>query len=238
MTSNPSFETTHWSIVIAAGDDDARGHAALQDLCRRYWLPLYGFVRRRGHSEHDALDLTQGFFQHVLEKGAIGAADRERGRFRSFLLGALKNYLANAQAHQKRKKRGGGVVTESLDLRDAEGQLIHQPIDEDSPDKEFHRRWAVTVLDRVLAEMQQQYEAEGKGELFAAVKCYLSIDSDQHPYAHVAKQFDMKEANVKVVVHRMRKRYRSLLETEIAATVSSIDDVESEIHELFAALGP
>ncbi len=232
-----SFETTHWSMIVAAGQSDtSRSAVAMQQLCERYWFPLYAFVRRRGYDEHRAQDLIQDFFLRVIEKGVVAAADPHRGRFRTFLLKSLENFVANESAKATTLRRGGSRTTWSLDLRDAEGRLAHQAVDEMTPEAEFNRRWALQVLDRVLQQLESEFAAEGKADEFEALRPYLSTDSQRLPYASVAEQRGISAGSVKVAVHRMRRKYRNRLEAEIIDTLASPDEVEQEIHALFKAL--
>ncbi|MGI9470206.1 MAG: RNA polymerase sigma factor [Rubripirellula sp.] len=231
-----SFQTTHWSIVQAAVDSDDLGRDAMQELCGRYWFPLYAFLRRRGCQEQQAQDLIQAFFLRLLEKDVLRKADRERGRFRSFLLASLKHFVSNESAKDHAVRRGGGRAIASLDFRDAEGRLATEAIDGISPDAHFHRQWAVEVLDRAMAVLRRELESEGKAELFASLRPYLSVDSRSHPYEAVAENLGMQPEAVRVATHRLRRRYRKCLEAEIGETVSTREEVEQEIQELFVAL--
>lgn len=236
--NNSSFETTRWSVVVsAANDDSAASCVAIEQLCKIYWFPLYAFIRRRGHNETEAEDLVQAFFVRVIEKGVFAAADRDRGRFRTFLLSSLENFLSNEHAKAVALRRGGGRKAISLDLRNAEGQLVHWIADETGPEDEFHRQWAITVLNQVMDSVEKEYERDGKSILFKALRPYLTIDSQQQPYSDVAESLGMSLSNVKVAVHRLRRRYRKQLELEIASTVQSPEQIEDEIQQLFHALG-
>jgi DNA-directed RNA polymerase specialized sigma24 family protein len=231
------FATTHWSLVIAAGQpESSESSDALVELCSTYWYPLYAFVRRQGYQAQDAQDLTQGFFAKLLEKNYIGAADRQRGRFRSFLLIALKHYLSNQRGYARSQKRGGGRPLISLDFESAEQRYRHEPADMMTPERLFERRWALTVLDRVIGRLRDEYTAAGNLPLFQLLKDSLSAERNATPYRVVAQQAAMTEGAVKVAVHRLRKRYRKLLEDEIAQTVSGADEVQDELHQLFTSL--
>lgn len=235
--SRASFETTHWSMIQAAGDgDQSRCREAMQHLYGRYWFPLYAFARRRGYDSNQAQDLIQAFFLRVLEKDVLGKADRERGRFRNFLLASLKNYLANESAKATAIRRGGEHPSLSLDFRDAEGRLAHEAIDNLTPEAHYQRQWALEVLQRTIDQLGRDYQGEGKSELFEALRPYLGASSERLPYAVAAERLGMASDAVKVAVHRMRRRYRRRLENEISATVSSPAEIDEEIRELFMAL--
>lgn len=230
------FATTRWSLVAAAGRADAPdGRAALADLCRLYWYPLYAYVRRRGHAAHDAADLTQAFFARLLEKGALGAADPARGRFRTFLLTACQHFLANEHQREAALKRGAGRVA-ALDLGDAEGRYGREPAHGESPERLFARRWALELLGRALARLRQEHEGEGKGALFEALKGRLTGD-DAAGYADVAAALGLSEGAVKTAAHRLRRRYGELLREEIGETVATAAEIDEEVRELFRALG-
>ncbi len=232
-----AFAVTHWSIVLAAGSSDSiHARDALEKLCRAYWSPIYAFVRRQGHSPHDAQDLTQGFFERLLEKNYLADVDRSRGRFRSFLLGALKHFLANEWDKAHAQKRGGGQTLIPFDLVTAETAFSIEPADNLTADKIFDRRWALTLLEQVLRRLRAGYASEGKENLFEQLKPTLTEASRSVPYAQIAARLGSTEGAVKVAVHRLRQRYRELLRAEIAETVASPPtEVEDEIQTLFAA---
>jgi RNA polymerase sigma factor (sigma-70 family) len=231
------FVTTHWSVVLAAGRaDSTRARAALEKLCRNYWYPLYAFVRRLGHGPHDAEDLVQGFFAVCLAKNYLGAAQQSRGRFRSFLLVALKHFLANEWDKQRARKRGGAQPMISLDSLTAEQRYALEPAERLSADKLFERRWALTMLDQVVSRLRGEQAAAGKLDQFEALKECITAAGRGTPYAKLANQLGLSEGAVKVAVHRLRRRYRELLEAEIANTVSSPEEVEEERRQLLAAL--
>ena len=231
------FRTTHWSLVARAGAGEATVNVrALETLCRAYWYPLYAYVRRRGHGAEDARDLTQGFFAALLGKHALARADRERGKFRTFLLGSLNNYLANEWDKARALKRGGGATLASLDERDAEDRYLHEPANQLSPEKLFDRRWAETVLEMVFTRLRHEFEAAGQLERYELCKPGLLGDTGDFSYAAVAAKLGVGEPAVRSVVSRMRRRFRELLHTEIAGTVGESSEVEGELQELFAAL--
>ena len=236
-TSVANFSRTHWSVVVAArGDDSPDARAALERLCRNYWLPIYAFVRRQGHSPHDAQDLTQGFFARLLGKNFLSGVDRSKGKFRSFLLGALKHFLANEWDRAGAQKRGGAYTFIPIDAASAETSCWIEPSDNSSADKVFERRWALALLDQVLRRLREEYVRLGKEELFEQLKPVLTETSRAVRYADIAVRLGSSEGAVKVAVHRLRRRYRELLRAEIAETVASEAEVDDEICCLFAAL--
>ena len=232
------FATTHWSVVLTAQrSDSTRAHAALSNLCRTYWYPLYVFVRRQGHNPHDAQDLTQEFFARLLAKNYLAEVARGRGKFRSFLLAALKHFLANEWDRACAAKRGGGQNTISLNETDAEGRYQLEPPDTATAEKIFDRRWATTLLDQVLARLRDEYAHAEKLELYECLKGCLTVENRAAPYAQLAAQLNMSEGAVKVAAHRLRQRYRAVLREQIAQTVSSPAEIEDELRHLFVALG-
>ena len=231
------FLTTHWSVVLAAGrSDSTRARNALEKLCQTYWYPLYAFVRRLGHSSHDSEDLVQAFFAQCLEKNYLGAADQAKGRFRSFLLTALKRFLANEWDKARTRKRGGGAPPISLDALTAEQRYALEPAELLSADRLFERRWALTLLDKVLSRLREEQIAAGRNTAFELLKDSLTAGGHGVPYAELAARSGMSEGAVKVAVHRLRQRYRELLEAEIANTVASPEDVADERRYLLSAL--
>src|SRR5271166_3801912 len=203
------FATTHWTVVLAAGRGDSRqANMALEELCRTYWYPLYAYVRRHGHSREDAEDLTQGFFARLLEKNYLEGVTSDGGKFRSFLLVALKRFLANEWDRANRQKRGGGVLPLSLDWQDAESRYQITPADHLSPDKLYDRAWAVIVLEHVITRLRDENAAEGKAALYEQLKPFLMVGKSEIPYAQAAAGLKMTEGAVRVAVHRFRRRYR------------------------------
>jgi RNA polymerase sigma-70 factor (ECF subfamily) len=230
------FATTRWSVVVAAGNEESpAARAALSTLCETYWPPLYAFLRRQGHPAAEAQDLTQEFFATLLEKNFVEAADQDRGRFRTFLLVVLKRFLSKERDREQALKRGGGVVTLSLEFAAAEEQVRFEPSDDWTPEKEYERRWALTLLERVLKRLEAEYAARGKAELFARCRGWLTADAALS-HEDVAAALGMTAGAIKVTVHRMRERYRELLREEIAQTVAAPEDVEEELKHLLAAL--
>lgn len=231
------FATTHWSVVLAAGQPESISYQqALEALCRMYWFPLYAYLRRQGHDIHQAEDHTQAFMAFLLEKHGLRLADPKRGRFRSFLLTCLKNFLANERARARAQKRGGGHKVLSLDIENAERQYALKPREELSPDKLFARSWALTVLDRTMDRLKAEATHNKKPELFEKLRVYLTADKSSVPYREMAAELNMSEGAVRVAAHRLRRRYRELLRDQIAQTVTTEDQIDQEIRDLFAAL--
>ena len=230
-----SFQTTHWSIVLAAGHQESQvATEALEKLCRAYWYPLYAYIRRRGHDIHEAEDLTQEFFTRLLEKNYLREVTREGGRFRSYLLTTLKHFLANEWDRAKTQKRGGGNIHFSLDNKEAETRYEFELKDDTTPENLFERRWALTLLDQVLNHLREDYAAAAKLEIFERLQIFLSGDKRLIPYTEVAASLGLSEGAVKVAVHRLRKRYGELLREEIAQTVATPEEVADEIRHLIA----
>jgi RNA polymerase sigma-70 factor (ECF subfamily) len=228
-----SFPTTLWTVVLYAGQArPAQAHAALAQLCQDYWYPLYSFVRHRGYSPHDSQDLTQAFFAQLLEKRALGCVDPEQGRFRTFLLAALKNFLANDWDRSQARKRGGGATILSLDDLTGESRFRLEPSCNLTPERHFERQWAVTLLDQVLAALRVEYHSGGNGELFEELKTVLAVGQPDS-YAAMAARLKRSEGAIKVAVHRLRRRYRDLLRQRIAETVVD-GEVEDEVRHLLA----
>jgi len=232
-----AFVTTHWSVVQAASQADTiRARDALARLCQGYWHPLYAYVRRLGYAPPDAQDLTQEFFARLLAKNVLAGATESRGRFRSFLLTSLKNFLANEWDKARAQKRGGGVVPIPIDPSAAETGCCFEPADPITAEKIFERRWALTLLDCVVRRLRQEYVAGGRESLFEQLKPTLTEASRTVRYAEIAVRLGTSEGAVKVAVHRLRQRYRELLRAEIAQTVSTPAEVDDELRSLFAAL--
>ena len=234
---DPRFTTTHWSVVLSAVDQSSPGSgAALARLCQSYWYPLYAYVRRRGYSPEDAQDLTQSYFAGLLEKKYLDRADRQRGRFRTFLLSSLENFLNNEWDRASAQKRGGGQRNISWDEQDAEGRYLNEPVDELTPERVFEKRWATTLLELVLKKMREEFIVSGKAELFEAIKPHLWSEGPAASYSQLAVQLNMTVVAVKVTVHRLRHRYRDLLRAEIAHTVATPGEVDDEIRHLIKVM--
>ncbi len=233
------FRTTRWSVVIEAGRSTSpQSRQALESLCACYWPPLYAFIRRRGYRAEQAQDLTQEFFTQILEKNSLQAADRRRGKFRSFLLASLKNFLANQHRAVMAQKRGGGLRSVSLDFQAAETKYSLTPEDKLTPDRIFERQWALLLLERALRQLAEEQSAAGNGAQFEQLQGFLTVQNEGDSYREVADRMAMTAGAVKTAVHRLRRRYRGLLRDEIAQTVASPDEIDEELQDLFRALGP
>ena len=240
ISSEPSdFATTQWSVVLrAAHPDSLEARSALELLCPRYWFPLYAYTRRRVPQIHEAQDLTQEFFLRLLSKNALAVASPERGRFRSFLLTSLKNFLANEWDRTAALKRGGRCDTFSLDWDSGESRFAVEPTHDITPEKQFERQWALTLLDIVIHRLQAEFQSANKSQQFELLKDALSGNRTAIDYAVVASMLQLSEEATRQAAHRLRKRYRELLREEVAQTVDSPEDVNDEIHRLFETLGP
>lgn len=228
------FTTTHWSLVLAVRTPSSPDYQrALSALCEMYWFPIYAFLRRQGYSTHLAEDYTQGFFMTLVEKKGLSLVDSEQGRFRSYLIGALKHFLSDRYAHEHAQKRGGSHRIFSIDFVDGETRYSRDPAHELSPEKLFQKSWALVLLDRTLKRLREQAIRAKNEELFDQLKIYLTGDRSSVPYSVMAKKLDMTEGAVRTAVHRFRMTYRRLLREEIAQTVSSQDEVEEELKDLF-----
>jgi len=235
-TPGDIFATTYWTVVLAAGQRHTpQADGALEELCRTYWFPLYAYVRRRGHAKADAEDLVQAFFARFLEKNYLNGLSAERGRFRAFLLAALKHFLANEWDKAQAQKRGGGAAHLSLDWQTADTKFQVAAQNEPSPDKAFDREWALALLAKVIERLQAECAAEGKAALFDQLKTFLMAGGGDSAQAAVAKALGMEEGAVRVAIHRLRKRYRALLRDEIAHTLSDDAMVDEEMRALFGA---
>ena len=232
-----SFQTTHWSVVLAAGQAGApRAEAAIENLCRTYWYPLYAYVRRQGHNAHDAQDLTQEFFARMLEKRYLQLADRERGRFRSFLLKSLQHFLVNEWVRGQAQKRGGGQQSIALDEAAADRIFQQEPAAQLAPEMLYDKRWAITLLDRAMDRLGADYAAGGKRDLFDQLKSLLLVENSGETYRELGGQSGLSEGATKVAVHRLRKRFRDAVRAEIAQTVATPAEVDEELRFLMAAM--
>jgi DNA-directed RNA polymerase specialized sigma24 family protein len=232
------FATTRWSLVLAAGHrgDSPDAEGALASLCEAYWYPLYAHARRKGLSTEEAEDRTQGFFARLLDKDDLAVVDRSRGRFRSFLLTAFSHFLANEWDHERAQIRGGRKRRLSLDVQSGESRFVVEPSHITTAERIFDREWAVTLLDRALARLRDEYHDAGKGELFEALKPTLAGERGS-PYAEIGERLGIREGAVKVAAHRLRARGRELVREEIAQTVASPEEIDDELRLLFSALG-
>jgi RNA polymerase sigma factor (sigma-70 family) len=234
---SPEFVTTHWSVVLAAGQSDSPlATEALEKLCRAYWYPLYAYVRRKGHTPEDAEDLTQEFFSRLLKNRDLEAARRERGRFRSYLLVMLNHFLINEWKKSQTQKHGGKNTFVALDAALAEELYSRESSGMQTPERMFERRWATNMLEQVLNRLREEYTASGRARQFECLRAFLSDDSQTRTQAEIAAEMGINEGAVKQAVHRMRQRYRDLLREEIAQTVGTVGDVEDELRYLISAL--
>jgi DNA-directed RNA polymerase specialized sigma24 family protein len=233
-----SFETTRWSLVLAAGSDDSSAaRAALATLCETYWYPLYAYVRRHGTNADDARDLTQGFLTSLLERRDFEHLRQERGRFRAFLLASLKHFLSNEAARRRTQKRGGGITLLPLSFDEAEGRYRVEPEESATPETLYERRWALTVIERVLGQLRREWEATGRGPEFDELKSCLLGQNPSGGYAALADRLQTTEGALKTAVHRLRRRFQVELRKDIAETVSDPADIDDEIRYLVRALG-
>jgi len=237
LPADGQFATTQWSLVLRAGKrDDGQAEVALAELCQRYWFPLYAYVRRRSKDAHDAQDLTQEFFARLLEKQTLAEATPERGRFRGFLLTSLKNFLANEWDRGHALKRGGGRTPLSFDWQAGESRMSFDVAHQLTAELLYERQWALTLLEHVIARLQDEFVAAGKSQQFELLKGVLTGDRAGVSYAAIASQLELSEAAARKAAQRLRDRYRELLREEIAHTVANPADVQDEIRRLFEIL--
>jgi RNA polymerase sigma factor (sigma-70 family) len=235
LPGRSQFPTTRWTLVVAAGDPHRKeARSALVSLCESYWYPLYAYLRRRGHSADEAQDLTQEFFVRVMEGRYLDRADPEKGRFRSFILTSLKFFVADEEDRQRARKRGGGVLV-PLEFSSGEERYQREPAHDETPERIFERRWALSVLDRVVARVRHEFVQRGRPEHFERLKVFL-LGQSEAPYATLAHEMNTSEGALKVAIHRLRKRYCELFRQEIADTVADPAEVESELRYLAAVL--
>jgi RNA polymerase sigma factor (sigma-70 family) len=235
LPGSSQFPTTRWTFVLAAGDPHRKeARAALVSLCENYWYPLYAYLRRRGYPADQAQDLTQEFFTRVLEGRYLNRADPSKGRFRSFILTSLKFFVADEGDRQRALKRGGGTVA-SLEVSSGEERYQLEPAHDETPERIFERRWALSVLDRVVERLREEFRQHGRPEHFERLKVFLLGESDAS-YARLAQEMNTSEGALRVAIHRLRRRYRELFRQEIADTVADSSEVESELRYLAAAL--
>ncbi len=233
------FATTHWSLVLRAGNrEDRQADLALASLCQRYWFPLYAFARHRVADVHEAQDLTQEFFARMLEKNMLASASPDRGRFRSFLLTSLKNFLANEWDRAQTQKRGGGRERLPLNWEEGESRLNVEPAHELTPERIFERQWTLTLLDHVISRLQTEFVVAGKERQFELLKGTLTGERSESSYADIAVELAMTEDSTRQAAHRLRKRYRELLRDEISQTVADPSEVDEELRRLFETLQP
>jgi RNA polymerase sigma factor (sigma-70 family) len=230
-----AFPTTRWTLVVAAGDPQRKeARSALVSLCETYWYPLYAYLRRRGYPPDEAQDLTQEFFIRLLEGRYLDRADPEKGRFRSFLLVSLKFFVADQEDRMRARKRGGGMLV-PMELSSGEERYQREPAHGETPERIFERRWALSILERVMDKLRKEFILHGRPEHFERLKVFLLGQSDA-PYAALARDMSKSEGALKVAIHRLRKRYRELFRLEIADTVADPAEVEPELRFLAAVL--
>ena len=236
---SPAFAPTRWTLILRARGETPEARAALGELCEAYYQPVLRFLRREGRDEDAARELTQEFFARILARGAFEEADPERGRFRSYLLGALKHFLADHRKHEQRLKRGGGVAPESLDATPADGESEPVQVADAStpaPEAFFDREWALAVLARALDVLAKEFAVGGKAEQFETLKPWLMGESSAMSQADAARQLGLSEGAVKVVIHRLRKRFRDAVRAEISQTLRDPSLVDEELRHLIEAL--
>jgi len=228
-----AFHTTHWSLVFKAAErGTSQAQRALATLCETYWYPLYAYARRLGADPDEARDQTQAYFASLLEKNYVGDADRQRGRFRTFLITSFRNHRSKERKRAAAAKRGGGQVLLSFDYDDAEHRYRLEPIDHRTPEQVFERRWALTLLDRAVDEVRKQYRSGGKAELFDVLSPLLAGARLDRPYSEIAHALEISEGALKVAAHRLRGRFRDTLRALIAETVAEDVSIEDELRDL------
>jgi RNA polymerase sigma-70 factor (ECF subfamily) len=236
-TSAPRvFATTHWSVVLAAGQESAPAQRALETLCRAYWYPIYAYVRRKGYGPEEAQDLTQEFFARLIAKGHVRLADPHKGKFRSFLMATLDYFLAREWTRAHRQKRGGQFTFVSRDEYPPEERYQLEPADNHTPETNFLRQWALTVLKQAMSALERECQSNGKGPLFQAAKNLISGERDGATYAEISKRLNMAEGTTRVAVHRLRQRFGELLRSEVAHTLTREEEVDEELRYLFQVL--
>ena len=231
-----AFPSTEWSMVLRAQQDGAEAAKAMDDLCRRYWYPIYAYLRFRGFARADAQDVTQGFFLKVIRCELIGSADQEKGRLRTYFLAALNRHIADHLRHEKAVKRGGRAIVIPLECQDAENQFSHEPQDKRDPEKLFFATWAKLLLNRALQGVRAHYQKTGRGEMFQLLEATATMDEDATPYRELAAKLKTNEAALRIQVFRIRKRYAKILRNEVAQTVHSPDELEEELAWLTRAV--
>jgi RNA polymerase sigma-70 factor (ECF subfamily) len=230
--------TTQWSQVLAARDgSDTQSRRALESLCQDYWQPLYAYIRHQGYEPDEASDLTQAYFTEFLEKDFLADVDPEKGRFRAFLISSLRHFLSHDRARNRALKRGGGILTLSLDTDVAEDRYRQEPAAGRSPEEVFERRWALTVLGKALARLRLESTTENQRRNFEVLKPYLTGDEPRRPYREVGEEFGITEMAVRKAVHRLRRRFGQVLRDEIAETVAEADAIDDEVRHLLAIIG-
>ena len=232
----PNFVTTQWGLITNASAENAtEARTAFEALYRTYCYPIYAFIRRRGYARQDAQDLTQDFFVHLVEKGTLARADQQRGRFRSFLLGALKHFLAHAEERTRARKRGGGCQLVYLDDETAENSYQLAAPEGVTAEKLFEARWVAALIEAALSRLRSEFQAQGNDQLFDALKSFL-VGEEETSYQQIANSFGLSLGALKTKIHRMRARYRELVRDEVARTVATPDQIDEELRSLRVAL--
>lgn len=231
------FAATSWTNVIAAQQGGSpEAEAALEKLCRTYWYPLYAYLRRKGQDPHKAQDLTQGFLYRLIRDNFLGAADRRRGKFRSFLLAALNHFVSNERDYERAVKRGGRVNFVSLDDDESETRFLKEPASDLSPEKIFERNWFLALFEEALARLREEQQAAGRHEVFDELKQFVIEDAEAGDYRNVCQRVNMTPNAVAVTVHRLRERYKKLVHEEVVRTVADASEIEEELHRFFAVM--
>ena len=233
-SSRARFDTTRWSLVAAVGSEQSRvADEALNELCRAYWRPIYADIRRRGHGPVDAQDLTQEFFARLLRRDAFGKADREKGRFRTYLLGSLDYFLVDVLRGRQALKRGGGEVLLPFNAEEGESWFREQPAHGSTPAEAFDQQWAVVLMDRALEALRDEYHARGRGDVFAAVEPFLTAASSEDGYADACEKIGLTARAFAVAVHRVRRRFRFYVQRQVKMTVADPVEAAEEMRHLF-----
>ena len=231
------FAATSWTNVMAAQQSGSpEAAAALEKLCGAYWYPLYAYLRRKGNDPHRAQDLTQEFLYRLIKENYLGAADRRRGKFRSFLLAALNHFVSNQRDYERALKRGGRMTFVSLDDTEGETRFLREPASGQSPEKIFERNWFLALFDEALARLRAEQVAAGRGEVFDQLKQFVIEDAEAGEYSAAARQVRMTPNAVAVTVHRLRERYKKLVHEEIVRTVADPSEIEEELHRFFTVM--
>jgi RNA polymerase sigma-70 factor (ECF subfamily) len=230
------FVTTNWSCVLAARQSGEESRRALSELCQSYWYPLYAFLRRSGCAPDDAQDVVQGFFLRLIERDYLSQVDRQRGRFRSFLLAAIRHFLSESRRFDQAIHRGGGAPVASIDFSAGERRYALEPADSETAEKLFERRWATTILEQALAKLGEEHAARGQASQFSVLRSFLVADSNGGSVQQAADALNLTPGATRVTIHRLRKRYRELIREQIARTVTEPGDVEAELRDLFQAM--
>jgi RNA polymerase sigma-70 factor (ECF subfamily) len=237
--ANPGrFETTHWSLVVAAGVPGARRRESLAKLCEAYWGAVHAYILRSGIPRDEAADLTQEFFATFLEKNSVRSADPHRGRFRSFLLASVRHFLCNAWDRQHARKRGGGITIVPLESDDGDGPIRYQPASDSTPERVFEHHWALTLVERAMTQLAEEHQRSGRENVFTHLRPFLDVDASGDDYADAVRALGSTPGAVRVAVHRLRRRFRTILMEHVSQTVADPAEVDAELRYLAAALNP